>query len=239
MLARYRLFATVGRNRERQRLYDASQLTEPVLLCGPPGIGKTRLLLDLKTELEAEGSAVSYIRFTHPLHDFLVSLTGALQLNASGSLGDATSITLRGVIWKRLEGSPRAILLDDIIDAGPQTYRFFERLLSIKGVTLIGSAVHQHSLGSLHRIFWDQRSIITLKPLNRAESEEVADLAIRAFVPSIQDAADFRRQVLNAARGNPGRIVDMCRLAADPAYRSGERVLFSAINIDSLTTLIR
>ena len=60
-------------------------------------------------------------------------------------------------------------------------------------------------------------------------------MAARAFIPDAPLDPNLHAQILKAARGNPGRIVQMCRLAADPAYHDGERVRFPALNIDSLS----
>ena len=49
------------------------------------------------------------------------------------------------------------------------------------------------------------------------------------------DLDEFREKVLESARGNPGQIIEMCRLAAQPQYHAGRYIKFSAIRIDTVT----
>ena len=44
--------------------------------------------------------------------------------------------------------------------------------------------------------------------------------------------------MLRSARGNPGQIVTMCRLAARPEYRQGRRVKFLPLRMDALPAFI-
>ncbi|HTU47470.1 MAG TPA: hypothetical protein VMF91_20575 [Bryobacteraceae bacterium] len=208
--------------------------TKSFLVCGVPGSGKTRLLFEAEEKLVNAGKNVLYIPFVQPLHAFLASLAVRLGFGSTAQ----SSVVLRGLLWKKLETEPRIILVDDISEASTSFYRFFERLLYHPGFTLIGSALNPHVLGSLHRVFWNQQAIVSLRLLSKAAASSLADVAIRLFVPDLPDAANFRDQVLQAARGNPGRIVGMCMRAADPAYRNGDRVRFAALNIDSFTRLL-
>ena len=48
------------------------------------------------------------------------------------------------------------------------------------------------------------------------------------------DRDDFRRKVIHAARGNPGQILAMCRLAGQSEYRDGGHIRFAPLRIDVL-----
>ena len=45
---------------------------------------------------------------------------------------------------------------------------------------------------------------------------------------------EFREKVLESAHGNPGQIIEMCRLAPQPQYHSGRYIKFSPIRIDTV-----
>jgi predicted phage tail protein len=47
--------------------------------------------------------------------------------------------------------------------------------------------------------------------------------------------ADFLTCVAEGAKGNPGQIVEICRMARDPRYHSGRRFMFAALRIDLMT----
>jgi hypothetical protein len=60
-------------------------------------------------------------------------------------------------------------------------------------------------------------------------------MLVREFELDTFDVDDFRRRVLEAARGNPGQITHMCELAANPSYRRGQHILFAPLRIDTAT----
>ncbi|MGH9620860.1 MAG: hypothetical protein ACRD45_14305 [Bryobacteraceae bacterium] len=221
------------RERELSKLMQSARYGKPALVCGPPGIGKTQLLLELRRSLIAEGMPVIYVPFVQPLHAFLASVAARLSLRGRSD----SSVALRGMLWTSLEANPKMILLDGIAEPSLPFYRFFERLLYVPGMALIGSAAQPYATGALHRIFWNQQTILSLRPLSREASAALAGKAIGTFAPDLADSA-FQEQVIQVARGNPGRIVEMCRRAADPAYRDGDRIRFAALSIDSFTRLV-
>jgi len=48
------------------------------------------------------------------------------------------------------------------------------------------------------------------------------------------DIEDFREKVLESAHGNPGQILEMCRLATDPRYVAGTYIKFTPLRIDTV-----
>jgi hypothetical protein len=222
------------RDRELERLVQSTLHGKPALVCGSPGLGKTRLLLELEHELMRRGEKVLYLPFVRPLHMFLVRTAARLSLRPTAD----SSVALRGQLWKAFRSDPRIILLDGISEATLPFYRFFEKILYADGMALIGSAIHPQALGSLHRVFWNQDALITLRPLTKPASADLAVKASQLFTLDLPDISLFQEQVVHAARGNPGRIIDMCSRAADPAYRDGDRLRFTALSIDSFANLV-
>jgi predicted ATPase len=222
----------LGRERELARLLDFVAARTPVLVHGSRGLGKTRLLLELNRRLSAAAIDAVYIRFSQPLHAFLLDIAGRLSLDHSGS----SSVALRGVLWKAFESKPQVILLDDIAEATPPFYRFLERIVAAKGNAIVASVVHPHAAGALQRIFWNRQMTVPLRALNRQDAGALVECAIAAFSSDRPLSSEFALRVTQAARGNPGRIVDMCIRAADPAYRAGDdHIRFGALAMDSLT----
>jgi hypothetical protein len=222
------------RDRELARLLQSALQRRPMLVCGSPGLGKTRLLLELKQELARRGAKVLYLRFAQPLHTLLIGMAARLSLRPATN----SSIALRGLLWKTLKSNPQIILLDDVSEATLPFYRFFEKVLYADGMALIGSAIHPHRLGALHRVFWNQEALITLRALSKQAAADLTEKASQLFTLDLPDIALFQEQVVRVARGNPGRIIDMCSRAADPAYRDGDRLRFAALSIDSFARLV-
>ncbi|MFZ0589971.1 MAG: hypothetical protein WAM39_05785 [Bryobacteraceae bacterium] len=71
------------RDRELRKLMQSGFEGKPILVCGSPGLGKTRLLLEVRHNLMADGRKVLYVPFVQPLHEFLVSLAARLLLDLS------------------------------------------------------------------------------------------------------------------------------------------------------------
>jgi hypothetical protein len=64
------------------------------------------------------------------------------------------------------------------------------------------------------------------------------DIAAGQFGLRNLDVREFRDKALESARGNPGQIVEMCRMASNPMYVSGSHIKFAPLRIDALTRLL-
>lgn len=225
----------IGRNRDFSRLLTFAKAKTPALVCGPPGIGKTRMLLELRQKLMAEGYPVLYVRFRQPLHNFLLTLAHELSIESP----HGSSTALRGTVWNTFEVHPHILLLDDICAATPPFYRLLERILTANGNAIIGAALHEHATGTFQRIFWNQEYIVKLHSLNRTDTATLIQSCIARFLSDPTFSPEFAERIAHAARGNPGRVLEMCIRAADPAYRGeGNRIRFGALLMDSLTRLL-
>lgn len=221
----------VGFDRERQRIAEAVRNRQSLLLLGPPGSGKTRLLrfaLDL-----AQESGV-YLQFVPIFHELLVSFAGALGVANPDPRARYTSLHLKGLIWRAVEIAPPIILVDGVHHATMPAYRFFQRVYHTRGVAMLAAARDPTSLGALQRLFWDPRQTIRMAALNDFDAVTLFELAADRYGLRELELPEFRARVLDSARGNPGQIVEMCRLAADPQYVSGRHILFAPLRIDAM-----
>jgi hypothetical protein len=218
----------VGRSRELARVAEALGRREPFLLAGPRGSGKTHLLLcALRTCPDA-----IYLRYPPVLHELLASLAGAVGQDPRHS-----SVRLRGLLWSAFEERPHVLVLDGVSSASHAVRRFLERLYFCPGTALVVSARDHAALGALNRLFWEPSRIIRLDPLPEGEARRLFELAADRFGLRRLSLDEFREQVLESARGNPGEIVEMCYLAADPRYVASGRVKFAPLRIDALIRL--
>jgi hypothetical protein len=226
-----RLIPLAGRRGEVQQLVCALQTRQSRLVTGPPGMGKTRLLAEA---VSGYSPPWLLIRGPRVLHDLLMQLGAMLACRVAG----ATSISLKPAILESLKQEPRVVFLEDVLEADPRMYRFLQAIYHSSGNCLIATARSRESLGYLRRLFWDPREEIRLQPLKRAEAAGLFAAAAAAYKLDSLDLDAFRSQALRSARGNPGQIVTMCRMAARPEYRRGRRVKFLPLRMDALPAFV-
>jgi len=223
----------IGRTHELSRLRSALRNRESLLVLGPGGSGKTALL-----QAMARVEDFIYLRYSTSLHHLLVDLAGAVFEAAHPNIEQQTSVHLKGLLWAALEAEPRPIAVDGIDRAGFSVYRFFQRLYFVPSVSLIATARDAVSLGALGRLFWDPREILHLHPLHHAEAAHLFNTAADEFGLRDLDIQDFRDKVLASAKGNPGQIVEMCRMASNPMYVSGRHIKFALLRIDAVAKFL-
>jgi len=150
----------------------------------------------------------------------------------------ATSMSLKPAILEFLKREPRAVLLEDVTEADPRMYRFLQAIYHSPGNCLVVTARSRESSGYLRRLLWDPREEIHLRPLKRREAAGLFEAAVATYKLDSLDLDGFRSQVLRSARGNPGQILAMCRLAARPEYRQGRHVKFLPLRMDALPAFL-
>jgi len=219
----------VGRQPELRELVAALRTGQPRLIAGPAGMGKKRLV---EEALQAAGQPFVRVRAAGVLHELLAGLAAALGCSHPPK---ATSRTLKGLVLNALCRAPQCVVLEDVHDADPRMYRFLQKLYYIPGVSLIVTATSRGDLGFVRKLLWDPREEILVEPVSRAEAQLLFDQAVRWFGIESLKIDDFGRKVLAAAKGNPGQILAMCRMAASPEYQRGSYIKFLPLRMDMLS----
>ena len=227
----------VGRRQEGKALLAAIKSRQSRLILGPPGIGKTRLIEECLAT-----SGASAIRVEQPpvLHYLLMSL--AVELGCvSGrysNLIHATSVHLKALVLDVLRAKPHCVILENLDHGDPRIYRFLQDVYYVPNACLIVTSRSANRIGYVSRLLWDPRERIELKPLTGAESRRLFDLAARIFGLDSYEPDEFRDKVIEAAHGNPGQIIAMCRMATRPEYRAGRYIKFLPLRIDVLSAFV-
>jgi hypothetical protein len=154
-------------------------------------------------------------------------------------LAAQTSMRLKGLLWNAVETSPVPMMLDGVTGAGFPTYRFLQRIYHTPGMALSAASRDAVSLGALARLFWNPAKALSLPPLPERDAEELFESAADRFKLRHLDLDEFREKALESACGNPGQIIEMCRLATRPQYHAGRHIKFSSLRIDAVMKFVR
>jgi len=235
----------IGLRAERTRIATARRTNDSLLVLGARGSGKTRLLRECWRSVPG----TAFVEYSTNFHELLQRL--ALELMEAGHerlsrcvpggaaperwLAKQTSVHLRGILWKALEESPAGMILDGIEAASFPVFRFFQRIYFVRGMSIIASARDAVALGALGRLFWDPKKIVHVSALSDAASAKLFESAARRYRIDAVNMREFRNRALEAADGNGGQIVEMCRLASRPEYlTASRRIKFELVRIDCL-----
>jgi hypothetical protein len=231
------------------RLRSALGGGDPLLLLGPRGSGKTRLI----QEALPGNRQVLCLAWEPTLHALLTAMARALLAarhpdfsrrakpgaDPEAWLTAQTRIHLKGLLWNSLEAAPVSMVLDGIAGAGFPAFRFLRRIYHTPGMALFASSRDALSLGALARLFWDPEKQLHIPPLQERDAAQLFESAAGHFKLRHLDLDEFRDKVLESARGNPGQIIEMCRLATQPQYQAGRYIKFSPLRIDTIMKFAR
>jgi hypothetical protein len=239
----------IGMAKEKQRLSLAFGTGDPLLVLGPHGSGKTRLI----QEAFLNNHHMLYIAWAPTLHALVTAMARALiaarhadflrrakpGADPEAWLATQTSIHLKGILWSAMESSPVPMVLDGVAGASFPTYRFLQRIYHTHGMALFATSRDAFSLGALARLFWNPAKALNIPPLHERDAGQLFEAAADRFKLRDLDLDEFREKVLESACGNPGQIIEMCRLATQPQYLAGRYVKFAPLRIDTVMKFVR
>jgi hypothetical protein len=225
----------VERTVELARLVARAQERKHLLVFGPEGVGKTRLL----QEFARIQPLALYVPQSKSPHDLLLSLVENLRAKLGvRSLPSLTSTmstsALKATVDKALNVQPFLLLVDHL--QGPS--RMLARILKDLGyygrtpIFLAARSPHMEDIGTLQALCYDKKE--RLEMVNWP-----SDVALE-FARRNAERVDLWASNLDAALqsmvqlsgGNPGSILGMLQMAGRPQYRVDDQIKFHVLYLD-------
>jgi len=223
------------RRAESERLTLQARRRKPLLIFGPEGVGKTRLLQEF---VQTQPLAL-YISQVCSAHDMLLSLTDSLRkipgvpsLPPNTSTMSATS--LKGVVNRALDTKPFLLIVDHL--EGPS--RVVTKIINELGyygrtpIFLAARSSHMEDIGALQPLCAGRSERLELlnwpKPVALEFARREAERT--GLGASNLDAA--LTSLVQSSGGNPGGIARMVNMALQPQYRVDGQIKFHVLYLD-------
>jgi hypothetical protein len=221
------LFA-VERDEEMARLQAQAQRRKSMLVFGPEGVGKTRLL---HAFVERQPLALYVQRISTP-RDLMLSLIGGLRnldergIRLPADLRPLSTSSLKGIVLRALAVHPFVLVLDHL--AGPS--RVITGIIKEftdygkRSVIFAARSPHMEDIGTLQPLCADRSERLELKNLAASVAIEFARREAERAGLGASSLEPALRSFVEWSEGNPGSILRMLRMTTDPRYRMGDQI---------------
>ena len=225
----------VEREEEMGRLRNRARIRKSLLVFGPEGVGKSRLL---HTFVEDQPLALYVAQMRSP-REFLLALLHALHaadeaIRGPGNLTALSTSSLKGIVHRALDARPFLMVLDQL-DAPSRVLTRMIKDLTYYGRTPVifaSRSPHMEDIGALRPLCANKSERLELKnwPLQIAlefaqrevERSRLWASNLEAVLPSLVEWSD----------GNPGAILRMLRMAQLPQYRADDQIKAHILYVD-------
>ena len=225
----------VEREDELVRLRNQARIRKSLLLYGPEGVGKSRLL---RAFVKNQTLAL-YVGQMRSPRDFALILIQALHsadggIKVPGNLSALSTSSLKGILHRALDTRPFLMVLDHL-DAPSRVVTGMIKDLHYYGRTPVifaSRSPHMEDIGALRPLCANKSERLELKNLppqialefarREAEKIELRASNLEAILPSLVEWSD----------GNPGAILNMLKMAQFPQYRAGDQIKGHSLYVD-------
>jgi hypothetical protein len=227
--------ACVEREEEMGRLVRQAQIRKPLLLFGPEGVGKSRLL---RAFVENQPLALYVEQMRSPRQILLALLHGLhaaeVGIQVPGNITHLSSSSLKGIVHRALYTQPFLMVLDHLA-APSRVVAGMIKDLHYYGRTPVifaSRSPHMEDIGALRSLCANKSERMELKnwpylialefAQREAERNQLRASNLEAVLPSLVEWSD----------GNPGAIVHMLKMAQLPQYRAGDHIKAHILYVD-------
>jgi hypothetical protein len=226
----------VDRLDELERLQAQARKRKCILVFGPEGVGKTRLLQGF---VKTQPLALHVSQFQSP-RELMLSLCEALRETGSRELRlpvrpmSLSTPSLKGAVHRALDVAPFLMVLDHV--AGPsRVVTGMIKDLNYYGrtpVILVARTPHMEDIGALQPMCADRSERVEVKNLSAPMAREFAQREVENTGLWASNLESALHSLVEWSEGNPGSIIQMVKMAHLPQYRMGDQIKVHILYVD-------
>jgi len=225
----------VERTAELARLISRAHERKHLLIFGPEGVGKTRLL----QEFARIHPLALYVPQSKSPHDLLLSLAESLVTKLGvRSLPSHTSTmstsALKGTVDMALNLKPFLLLIDQL--QGPS--RVVAKMVKDLGyygrtpIFLAARSPHMEDIGALQALCYDKKERLEMTNLPPEVALEFARRNAERVNLWASNLDAALQSMVQLSGGNPGSILGMLHMASRVQYRVDDQIKFHVLYLD-------
>jgi hypothetical protein len=225
----------VERTVELERVMSRALERKPLLVFGPEGVGKTRLL---QAFARIEPLALFVPQSKSP-HDLLLSLVESLRAKLGvrslpSNTSNMSTSALKGTVDRALNAKPFLLLVDQL--QGPS--RVVTKIVKELGyygrtpIFLAARSPHMEDVGALQSLCYDKSDRLEMMNWPSGIALEFARQEAERLDLWATNLDTALQSIVHLSGGNPGSIVGMVKMASRAAYRAGEQIKFHVLYLD-------
>lgn len=228
--------AAVDRLDEMARLQAQAQKRKSMLIFGPEGVGKTRLLLAFA---ERNPLALYVPRIRSP-RDFMLSLLQELrrlekrQLRLPENVSALSTPSLKGIVQRALAAFPFLLVLDHLTGPSRVVTGIIKEFSDYgqRPILFAARTPHMEDIGTLQPMCADRSERLEMKNLPPAIALEFAKREAENSSLWASNLESALHSLVDWSEGNPGSILQMLAMAQLPRYRMGDQIKAHVLYLD-------
>ena len=225
----------VEREEELERLREQARVRKPMLIFGPEGVGKTRLL---RTFVESQPLAL-YVAQTRSPRELLLGLLEALlsadeRIKTPANIGALSSRSLKGIVHRTLD-TRRFLMVLDHLNAPSRVVTGTIKDLHYYGRTPVffaSRSPHMEDVGALRPLCARSSERLELKNLPPQVALQFAQREAERIDLWASNLGSILPLLVQWSDGNPGAIIYMLKMAQLPKYRTGDQIKAHILYVD-------
>jgi hypothetical protein len=226
----------VDRSEEMARLQAQAQRRKPMLVFGPEGVGKTRLI----AKFVKDQALALHVAKTQSPREILLALLHELRRSSKPEVAlpvDPSTLrtgSLKGIVQRALDQVPFILVLDHL--AGPsrivtgliKDLNYYDRT----PVIFVARTPHMEDIGTLQPMCAGKSERLELKGFSPPIAFEFALRESERTGLTARNLYAFLHSIVEWSNGVPGSLIQMIGMAHLPRFRMDDQIKLHILYVD-------